>query len=180
MKYFTPDLLARFGSSDEAVADAAEELWDQKQKEYKKYLQSIWQELPPGVKKLLKRFYLHDARVLTVARDERQSVSIFLRLDGVDGPGDGLVELKYKLEGQIKVIRQQEAPSNGAPLKRWLYDEMALVSGEGPRIFLHSILFSGGWELQIPFSRLSCIRLRQFVSPDAEGIASKLEELAVA
>jgi hypothetical protein len=41
MKYFTPDLLARFGSSDEAVADAAEKEWDGKQKEYRKYLQSI-------------------------------------------------------------------------------------------------------------------------------------------
>jgi hypothetical protein len=52
MKYFTPDLIERLGSTDEAVAGAAHEEWEGALQRYESYLQSIDAELPKHIRNL--------------------------------------------------------------------------------------------------------------------------------
>src|SRR5436853_357764 len=99
MKYFTPDLLARFGSDDDAVADAASAEWEQVHATYLQHLQSIRAELPRRVRHLLDRFNLHDARVSTLAVD-RELLSVTLQFGDARGGG---VQLNYRLTAEPKI-----------------------------------------------------------------------------
>ena len=46
MKYFTPDLIERYGSPDEKIANAADAEWEDALAQYDGYLQSIAPTLP--------------------------------------------------------------------------------------------------------------------------------------
>ena len=61
MKFFTPDLLLRFGSDDDEVADAAQADWEKSDIAYKKHLTKILPGLPRNVQHFVKHFCLHDA-----------------------------------------------------------------------------------------------------------------------
>jgi hypothetical protein len=65
MRFFTPDLLARFGSEDDQVADVAQEEVDIRTEEYVRAVHEIAPKLPPRFRDLLEQFYLHDARVIS-------------------------------------------------------------------------------------------------------------------
>jgi hypothetical protein len=84
MKYMTPDLIARFRSEDDAVAEPAVEEWERRGEAYRTRLAAIAPTVPPGVRRLL-RYPLHDARVLAIAADDAPSFSIFLELAGPAG-----------------------------------------------------------------------------------------------
>src|SRR5262249_12212126 len=138
MKYFTPDLLARFGSPDDTIANAASEEWERAQAAYLEYLQAIRPTLPKGGRQLLDRFCLHDARVLARIFDERPVFSIVLQPQKPRDPRDQLLELKYRLARPPKFARQQPPPEDGTPLQWWLYDEIGVVNDEPVFVFTHS------------------------------------------
>jgi hypothetical protein len=64
MKFFTPDLLERFGSEDDRIALAAQEVLEQRSQQYLEHLGAIKAKLPPRFREMQERFYLHDARVV--------------------------------------------------------------------------------------------------------------------
>ena len=64
MKYYTPDLLARFGSEDLKVAKVARQELEKKSDEYVAHLDRIRPKLPRRFAELQERFYLHDARIV--------------------------------------------------------------------------------------------------------------------
>src|SRR6266849_562695 len=56
MKYFTPELMARIGSPDDAVAKAAAAEWDQSLERYEQRLEQIRAEMPPHVREFKREF----------------------------------------------------------------------------------------------------------------------------
>ena len=70
MKYFTPDLLAKYGSLDDQIADAAHLEWEAATERYQKHFRLIRRQLPKKLRGLLRRFHLHDARVCFVGIDD--------------------------------------------------------------------------------------------------------------
>jgi hypothetical protein len=64
MKFFTPDLLERFGSEDDRTALAAQEEPEQRSERYLEHLNAIKGKLPPRFREMQERFYLHEARVV--------------------------------------------------------------------------------------------------------------------
>jgi hypothetical protein len=156
MKFFTPDLLARFGSADDATADAAHREWEQADGKYRKRLDRIRAKLPPAARELTRRFCLHDARLLTLGvRDDYRSLFLFLSLDTPDGEG---LLLEYDLVKRPQILKHPSLSEPGTPLE-WLYDEFGVGRGRGHPTFKHSILFTGGRELDLTFRGL---RLRLF------------------
>jgi hypothetical protein len=65
MNFFTPDLLVRFGSEDDQLAEAAHEEVELRTEAYVRALQEIEPKLPPRLRDLIDQFYLHDARVIS-------------------------------------------------------------------------------------------------------------------
>src|SRR5437879_2572176 len=97
----TPDLILRTRSQDEAVAEPAAAEWDRQGEEYRKRLESIRPGLPAGARKLLRRYPLHDAKVLTIAADKGSHLSIFLETEAPLDQRDKHVELRYRLAGGL-------------------------------------------------------------------------------
>jgi hypothetical protein len=149
MKYFTPDLLARYGSPDDTVADEAHSEWEAVTETYKRHLQSIYQELPKRLRGLLRRYHLHDARVCFVGVDN-QALHLTLQLDS---PPHETIFLRYRLASEV-VPRTTDGLITQPPFT-WLYDELDIAKQGDIPIVEQRILFSNGLELTIQFQNLS-------------------------
>jgi hypothetical protein len=68
MKFFTADLLERFGSDHDHIALAAQSELEQRAEEYSRSLGEVELELPQRFRELLDRYYLHDAQVMEHSR----------------------------------------------------------------------------------------------------------------
>lgn len=171
MNFFTPDLLARFGSDDGQLAQAAQDELESRSDEYLRTLQDIEPKLPPRFRQLLDQSYLHDARVLPQSsmavtdlqwlehslragrplfgeRDRRNtSFWIPLRLD--TPPGEILV-LQYRFV-EIENAEIHESLFEECPYLEWQHDEVELVQSGEETEFRHSILFTRGLELRLRF-----------------------------
>jgi hypothetical protein len=172
MKYFTPDLILQFGSNDDAIANAASAEWDRLQEVYLRHLKKIGPKLPRSMRSLLKRYYLHDARVCTMAIDEGSTLAITLRLDG---EGNGWLQLTYRLAEGPTIHPHPEVAEREAPME-WLYDEVGLVKGK-PSTFQHNILFTNGRELEVRFHNVTVKHFRKLLSPGARPADEATREL---
>jgi hypothetical protein len=185
MKFFTPDLLDRFGSeSDDVARDANSEL-EERSEEYLRQLHQIAEKLPQRLRELLERFYLHDSRViahssfgisepgahgfakrseqcngaLPTPRDESRlpEFSIVLQLD--TPPGEVLL-LRYRSavieEARLHQILREE----NVPYLEWLHDEVQLIGTDRDSEFRHSILFTTGLELRLRFKEFDFATLK--------------------
>jgi hypothetical protein len=177
MKFFTPDLINRFGSEDDRVALAAQQELEERSDEYLRHLREIEDKLPQRFRELLDRFYLHDSRVIAhsslgisepgwpgetklaelvpgwkpTAQDESRSHSFWIALQ-LDTPPREILVLKYRCavieETQLhQLLRDGECPD-----LEWLYDEVELVRTDRGNEFRHSILFTKGLELRLRFA----------------------------
>jgi hypothetical protein len=147
MKYFTKDLLERYGSEDDAVANAADAEWEEAIDRYEAYLQTIRPDMPESLRQLEDGFCFHDARVLSMGRrDETFVISLQL-----DMPPNELVTISYTLAGEPVINREPFADGKDTPLPWWLYEEIEQVGTGDRKHFVHSILFSNGWETRLPF-----------------------------
>jgi hypothetical protein len=159
MKYFTPDLLARFGSTDDLVADAAYEEWEAKREAYDKHLKEIGKQLPRSVRRFIKEYRLHDARVVLIGNQPPRSFALFLELDASRNEG---VLLVYSLAAPPQMIRHPVLSENTDGVQaEWLYDEIDIIGVDNISAFRHSILFTGGVELQLVFYRLKCVPFKR-------------------
>src|SRR5262249_24183377 len=143
MKYFTPELLARYASDNDEEADQAAVEWEKRCEQYQLYLATVEEELPQGFKDLYARYYLHDARVLTMGRHDHTFV-ITLRLDP---PPCQLVTLTYELSAEPHIVQdalphELRSACDGV---EWQYAEIERLPGDPPT-WKHSILLSNGWE----------------------------------
>jgi hypothetical protein len=147
MRYFTRERYLALQAGDDDAMDAADAAWDEAVERYEAYLQTIRPEMPEAVRELLDGFYLHDARVLSMGR-RGDAFVISLQLDV---PPNELLTITYNLAGppEIKQVFFPWADADAAPA--WLYEEIELVREENQGHFVHSILFSNGWEARLPF-----------------------------
>jgi hypothetical protein len=158
VKYMTPELLARFRSDDDRVADAAAEEWDRAGEAYRDHLTLIMPNLPPAAQWLSSpTFCLHDARVLATWADaERPVVGIDVELDH---PRGKVFRLVYSLMHPfIKELSHPTLVRDGPPGEYWLYDEFDVIQDEPYPTLRHSILLTGSRELQLYFKALDCLQ----------------------
>jgi hypothetical protein len=144
MKYFTRELIERFGSLDDAIADAADAEWEEAVEHHESQLQAIRELLPTSLRHLWDNFYLHDADVLAMGRQGQKFV-IVLRLDVP--PGELLI-LNYQLVEEPLINTEALPPKERCNYMAWMYDEIGWVGGE-KEYATHSILFSNGWEVEL-------------------------------
>jgi hypothetical protein len=177
MKYMTPELIARFRSADDVVAELAVEEWEQQGEAYRARLAAIGPTLPRGVRRLL-RYNLHDARVTAIATDDTPSLSLYLELASPAASHDKQLELRYRLIGPAKdgleLLRHEALASDGKPLAWWMYDEIDVTKGASAA-GTHSILFTGGYEMRFIFYQVTCRRLN-FLMPPTNGYEMNLNE----
>jgi tetratricopeptide (TPR) repeat protein len=175
VKFFTPDLLGRFGSADENIAFEAQQELEALSEEYLRQLREIDQKLPQRFRDLLHQFYLHDSRVVSrssfgvsapdgladtklskLTNGAKRSAQegrlpafwILLRLD--TQPREILV-LQYR-SVLIEEARVHQSPGDEeCPYLEWLYDEVELIPTGRDNEFRHSILFTKGLELSLRF-----------------------------
>jgi hypothetical protein len=153
MNYMTPELLARFQSPDDSTANAAADAWERNGVAYRGRLKEITADMPRALQRLVRRDRLHDARVEAIrVRPDRWSLLVAL-----EGSNTAL-ELAYRDVLKTKVTRHEQLAKPGLPLI-WLYDEVD--AGGEKDVWTHSILFTGGRELQLWFKDL---RVRRFTT----------------
>jgi hypothetical protein len=176
MKFFTPDLLERFGSEGNSVALEANRELEERSEKYLRHLQEIAEKLPPRLRELLERFYLHDSRVishssfvisdsveqgsanrsekwrgaLATPRDE-SGLSEFLIVLQLDTPPGEALLLRYRSAVIEEARLHQTLRDEHVPYLEWLHDEVELISADRDTEFRHSILFATGLELRLRF-----------------------------
>ncbi|HBI46440.1 MAG TPA: hypothetical protein DDY78_26845 [Planctomycetales bacterium] len=154
MKYFTRERYLAFQNFDDAAMDAADDEWENATDRYEAYLQTIRPDMPESVRQLEDGFYFHDARVLSMGRrDETFVISLQL-----DVPPNELLTITYALAGSPEVNKEPFADGKDTPSPWWLYEEIEQVGAGDRKHFVHSILFSNGWEISLPFSDVQVSR----------------------
>ena len=154
MKYFTPELLKRYASKDEAISEAAGVQWERACKAYRKHLKEIQPQLPRPAQDFLQNCNLHDAQLITFGVGKGpDTLSLLFQLDGTEE----CLLLTYWLQRHQSEFTFPEADQG--PLEvEWLYDELDVVK---KGVFKHSILMTGGVELDLAFSRLQLLPFRK-------------------
>ncbi len=162
MRYFTPELYVRGQSDDPAVADFVDREWEENLLAYSAHLDATRPRLPATLAEMLDRYSLHDADVLTVARNEER-LTVVLQLD----PPVATLLLTYTL---VEPPRIDEAalplPLRSRDHAQWLYDEVSVVDGK-ETTYEHSILLSNGWEVCVRFSAFALEKLEPVLLSEA-------------
>jgi hypothetical protein len=146
MKYFTRDLIERYGSSDEAVARKAEAEWEAANERYEQHLQALAPRFPAPLR-AFQELLLHDAVVTSLARRGDQFIMVLLK----DIPPRELVTLTYSLVAEPRLIRPNGPVEPRPPVLDFQCDEFDLVDDGGQLAFEQTILFGNGWELTLRF-----------------------------
>lgn len=177
MKYFTPELLARYRSPDDAVAEAAAAEWEANTAAYRERLQAIRSRLPRSVRGLLGRYTLHDAKVLTLALGMTQpTCTLQVRLEGTPSQAGPVAEIKYRIvpgdRGGVTFTRHAPFSSAASSLGWIIYNEFdAPEKGE---TFVHSLLLSTGLEIVVRFQAMRVQVLDEVVVEPLELPAGKM------
>jgi hypothetical protein len=190
MKFFTLDLLERFGSEDDRVSSAAEQELERRSQEYVLKLRQIMPKLPARFRELLEQFYLHDARVIPSLSLSSHEVSC-LTMPGpagfsapsrlsepgerrwplfsvgiqLDTPPKNLLVLQYRDVIIEHATSHKHPESDECPCLEWQYDEVDVVETEERTQFRHSILFTNGLELQLRFRDFDFATLKPIEEP---------------
>jgi hypothetical protein len=178
VKYFTPGLLAECRSLDSDIAEKAAAKWQKRAAAYRKRLQDIQHEFPPGVRHLVRSFTLHDAYLLTINLAEvrgRPDPNLFLSFRLADRDGRAGIQLRYDAVKQLKPFYANETPGKTEMFA--LYDEFDVSGGT----VTHSILMTAGVEIRVRFANL---HVTSFTRVAAQGqgesdIKVKLLEMVV-
>lgn len=169
MRFFTPELFLRVNSSDDAVADAAQEEWEAATEAYRHHLKKALRGATQSVAELARECF-HDAAVQSWnygARVEQMARFVPESLMGVIRFGPATITLQlpgravalvYHIWDEVRAhLAPAEWDERTGP-KLWLYDEIDSV---WPRfgMFVHRVLLSSGEVLEIPFSDADMIEV---------------------
>jgi len=161
LRFFTPELYIRFGSDDDAEADAADEAWEMAIKAYDQHLGAIRKRLPRSAV-ALSELCLHDWEVLAFDKQNLNGDELFpshesfpprmeLRAAGFSlQNGQLITDLIYILADRIRKSRGKKHKQFSEESKLWLYDEVDAFD-DVPGASVHRILLSDGSEIEIPF-----------------------------
>ena len=189
MKFFTPDLISRFGSDDADTALAAQGELERRANEYLQSVGEVERKLPERFRELFSRYYLHDVRVMDnsfaasgnglpledlamgvcasswrpadSAKDRLASFCIVLELDT---PPRDVIVLQYRSVHLEKGIHHPSLRGDECPCLEWQYDEIELADGTGSNECRHSILFTNGFELRLRFEDFDFATLKPIAS----------------
>lgn len=166
MKYFTPDLILRVGTSDPAGANAADAEWDRRLEEYEKHREAILLRLPEHVRQY-EGLLLHDAQVWCMTRQGDKLTMIMRK----DIPPRDVVQMIYTLAAD-PVINPAALPREEfARGMQYLYNEFDMTQEDAPTVYTESILFSNGWEMRLEYTDVH-VTLAQPLYPIADGIGA--------
>lgn len=144
MKYFTPELLARYASDDPAVAGAADAEWESANDRYGQLLLQLEPELPANIREF-NSLLLHDALVQSLARENGRLIMILKK----DILPREIVILRYELEEEPVLLPFEQNPRDWQKPTHFNFDEFDREQGQ--TIYTQSIVFSNGWELRLRF-----------------------------
>ena len=159
MKYFTPKLYAALQDSDDHAMDAADAAWQKAVDRYERRLCKIRPTLPRSLRCLLDDLYLHDANVLSVARNGDKFV-IVLELEV---PPKDLVVVTYTLAGTPDIDFAALPPEHCTTHPLWMYDEVDVTP---KKLYSHEILFSNGWHMRLRFRAVDVVVAHSLVQPE--------------
>jgi len=164
MKYFTRDLIERCGSTDDAVAGAAEREWEAANSRYEEHLQSIEADFPEHIR-AFSNLLLHDALVWSIARQGENLIMVLRK----DIPPPTLVILRYTLTRDPMIDPQALSPEQRVEVMDFQFDELDLIR-QGNRVtYSQCILFGNGWEMTLHFSDVQ-ITQAELLYPFPEGM----------
>jgi hypothetical protein len=147
MKYFTRDLQERYGSEDDAVADAANAEWEAVLERYERYLQTIANELPEQVRHFTE-LRLHDAVIWSIVRQANKLIMILHK----DVPPRDVVILTYTLTQEPVIDKEALPAAHRCSTMDFQYDEFELLRDGDRANYAQSIVFGNGWEMSLRFS----------------------------
>jgi hypothetical protein len=147
MKYFTRDLIERYGSQDEAIARAAEAEWEAALARYESYLQAIASDLPEHIRQF-NDLLLHDAVIWSIARQGDKLLMVMRK----DIPPRDVVLLSYTLIGEPVIDREALSPESRGTVMDYQYDEFDLVQEGTGKSYAQTIVFGNGYSISLRFS----------------------------
>jgi hypothetical protein len=155
LRYFTPALYLRFNSADDAIADDADEAWEQAIRNYHSHLDRIRADLPPRVREFAESICLHDAELVSMHEDVRERelqipypVSVPVAVISLKQP-TSFITLTYLMWGELRQLRAGKQWPFSKGHVHWLYDEFD-TDDRHPGLFWHRILWSDGRVTEIP------------------------------
>jgi hypothetical protein len=163
MKYFKQELLARCRSLDDDVSDAAAKEWEQAIASYRARTRAIRPQLPLSVRRFLSRVTLHDAKVLTMTFGRKQpTFTLLTQLEDTPSQPGEVLELSYFLvagpHGGVAFKKPTQLHKEAPGPRYILYDEFDL---DERAFFTHSLLLTGGDEIEVRFHSLRVRRLEK-------------------
>jgi hypothetical protein len=188
MKFFTPDLLGRFGSEDDTIALAAQQELENRSEQYTEYLKHIRDKLSERFRELQERFYLHDARVISPwlpfavefpffpplgallewsdhgGWGRGPWPAFFLALE-LDTPPREVLVLNYREVVIDEASRHRPFQAERVPYFAWQHDEIEILQENSVNRIRHSILFSNGFELRLQFADFDFSTLKPLGKP---------------
>ena len=156
MKHFRPELYLRSQPRhDRATVEAAVAEWDRAETDYEAELKQNWGRFPAAVQSYLDSVRLHDGVLVADGPPDSDRYRLVVRSDTPDGE---FVEFVYRLVEDPTVHDAGFPDDLKSDAAHWLYDEFEADPVPTQSRFTHSILFSDGRELRIPFSSLEVQR----------------------
>jgi hypothetical protein len=182
MKYYTPDLLAGFGSENLEEARAAQRELEKRADAYVAHFDKIKAKLPPRFLELQQSFYLHDARIVYPFGPDApffpglwplhywlkpdvpfgEKVPTLWMIAQLDTPPQPFVVFHYRKVHTQAIRRSSTGYGEPCPYLEWGYDEVNVLKDPDGVRFSHSILFTDGLELEIVFEDFDFATLKPF------------------
>jgi hypothetical protein len=187
MKYFTAELLERFGSEDDSRALAAETELEQRAEQYARHLQGIEAKLPDRFRELLRRFYLHDARVVSppwlpdmpwLLPSASRCWPLFSLALQLNTPPKEILVLQYRHVTLETPCHWPSLQEDMCPHLEWQHDEVELIESTQDFEVGHSILFTNGLELRLRFRDFDFATLKPLDGASGEQIADRQEAIS--
>lgn len=123
MKYFTPESLARFESSDGDEFAEAHDDWERALALYRRHWRKIKNSFPESVRRFEDaQLKVHDAQVLSMGRQD----SRFIMVLETEAPNSQLVVLNFTLAAEPELDPNAIPGRQGASPVLWLYEEWNL------------------------------------------------------
>ncbi len=154
MNYFTPELHLRGQTAGPEEQSEVDHLWEEAVERYERQLQRIRPGLPPHLRSFLDELLLHDAEVLSLARQRDQ----FLLVVRKSIPPRELMILTYALTAEPVIDTAALPGQDGSRVMQLLYNEFDVVPDGGQTVYGESILFSNGWEVRLRFRDVQVVR----------------------
>src|SRR5262249_22127964 len=126
--------------------------------------------LPHHIRQFLDEILLHDALVLDISRRGGEFIIILRK----DIPPKDDVTLIYTLAAEPIINTEAITPKHRSAVMEYMYDEFDLVKESDGNSFMHSILFSYGWEFHLHFTDWRFVIAKQF-SPVASSASEILQ-----